>query len=330
MHYPLPKDTRAHNTMTTNNESQLTSTVMMIRPAGFESNPLTAASNRFQGKSSLSPAEQQDAALREFDALAAALSDAGIEVIVIGDTQEPHTPDAIFPNNWISMHADGRIVLYPMEAENRRTERRMDIVEQLDRSRQISEIVDLSAHEANGHFLEGTGSMVLDRTNRVAYACISSRTHLDPLGDFAQRLGYDVVAFDAVDSSGVPIYHTNVLMNVGEKLAVICDEAIPREDQRSAVLGRLRDTGHDIVHLSYAQLDAFAGNMLELRNDAGDRVTAMSQQAWQSLDPGQRTTLEANGRIVTVPIDNIESSAGGSVRCMLAEVHLPGEGAALS
>jgi hypothetical protein len=217
-----------------------------------------------------------------------------------------------------------------MEAENRRTERRMDIVEQLDRSRQISEIVDLSAHEANGHFLEGTGSMVLDRTNRVAYACVSSRTHLDPLGDFAQRLGYDVVAFDAVDSSGVPIYHTNVLMNVGEKLAVICDEAIPREDQRSAVLGRLRDTGHDIVHLSYAQLDAFAGNMLELRNDAGDRVTAMSQQAWQSLDPGQRTTLEANGRIVTVPIDNIESSAGGSVRCMLAEVHLPGEGAALS
>jgi hypothetical protein len=303
---------------------------MMIRPAGFESNPLTAASNRFQGKSSLSPAEQQDAALREFDALAAALSDAGIEVIVIDDTPEPHTPDAIFPNNWISMHADGRIVLYPMEAENRRTERRMDIVEQLDRSRQISEIVDLSAHETNGHFLEGTGSMVLDRTNRVAYACISSRTHLDPLGDFAQRLGYDVVAFDAVDSSGVPIYHTNVLMNVGEKLAVICDEAIPREDQRSAVLERLRDTGHDIVSLSYAQLDAFAGNMLELRNDAGDRVTAMSQQAWQSLDPGQRTTLEANGRIVTVPIDTIESSAGGSVRCMLAEVHLPGEGAALS
>ena len=330
MHYPLPKDTRAHNTMTTNNESQLTSTVMMIRPAGFESNPLTAASNRFQGKSSLSPAEQQDAALREFDALAAALSDAGIEVIVIDDTPEPHTPDAIFPNNWISMHADGRIVLYPMEAENRRTERRMDIVEQLDRSRQISEIVDLSAHEANGHFLEGTGSMVLDRTNRVAYACISSRTHLDPLGDFAQRLGYDVVAFDAVDSSGVPIYHTNVLMNVGEKLAVICDEAIPREDQRSAVLERLRDTGHDIVSLSYAQLDAFAGNMLELRNDVGERVIAMSQQAWQSLDPGQRATLEANGRIVTVPIDNIESSAGGSVRCMLAEVHLPGEGAALS
>ena len=325
-----PKTPGANNTMTTSSEPQLTSTVMMIRPAGFESNPLTAASNTFQGKTSSTPAEQHANALREFDGLVTALSDAGIEVIVIDDMPDPPTPDAIFPNNWISMHADGRIVLYPMEAENRRTERRMDIVEQLDRSRQISELVDLSGHEANGHFLEGTGSMVLDRTNRVAYACVSSRTHLDPLGDFAQRLGYDVVAFDAVDSDGVPIYHTNVVMNVGEKLAVICDEAIPRDDQREAVLGRLRDTGHDIVSLSYAQLNAFAGNMLELRNAAGERVIAMSAQAWQSLDSEQRAILEANGRIVTAPIDTIESSAGGSVRCMLAEVHLPEEGAALS
>jgi hypothetical protein len=169
--------------------------------------------------------------------------------------------------------------------------------------------------------------MVLDRANHVAYACVSTRTHLDPLGDFAQRLDYDVVAFDAVDSSGVPIYHTNVLMNVGEKLAVICDEAIPRDDQREAVLARLRDTGHDIVHLSYAQLDAFAGNMLELRNRSGERVIALSQQAWDSLDAEQRATLAANGRIVSSPIDNIEASAGGSVRCMLAEIHLPAKGA---
>ena len=165
--------------------------------------------------------------------------------------------------------------------------------------------------------------MVLDRSNRVAYACVSSRTHLDPLGDFAQRMGYDVVAFDAVDSNGVPIYHTNVLMNVGESLAVICDEAIPRADQREAVLARLQDTGHQGVSLSYAQLDAFAGNMLELRNGQGERVLAMSRQALDSLDPKQRAMLEANGRIVSAPIDNIESSAGGSVRCMLAEVHLP-------
>ena len=313
--------------MKTDNESQLTSTVLMIRPAGFESNPLTAESNRFQGRSSSSPEEQHAIALREFDDLVVALRDVGIDVIVIDDTPEPHTPDAIFPNNWISMHADGRVVLYPMEAKNRRTERRADVVEQLGAGRSISEVVDLSEHEDNGHYLEGTGSMVLDRANHVAYACVSSRTHLDPLGDFAQRLGYDVVAFDAVDSSGVPIYHTNVLMNVGENLAVICDSAIRRDDQREAVLARLRDTGHDIVRLSYAQLDAFAGNMLELRNNAGERVIAMSRQAWDSLDAEQRVNLGANGRVVSVPIDNIESSAGGSVRCMLAEVHLPAEGA---
>ena len=321
-------DRLVNDTMTTAIESQLASTVMMIRPARFESNPLTAASNRFQGRSSSSPEEQHAIALREFDGLAAALREAGIEVIVVDDTVEPHTPDAIFPNNWISMHADGRVVLYPMEAENRRTERRHDIIDYLDKHarRQVTDVVDLSAHEDAGHFLEGTGSMVLDRANRVAYACISSRTHLDPLGEFAQRMGYDVVAFDAVDSGGVPIYHTNVLMNVGEQLAVICAEAIPRDEQRNAVLARLRETGHDILELSYAQLDAFAGNMLELRNNNGERVLAMSQQAYDSLNEKQRATLAANARIVKAPIDNIESSAGGSVRCMLAEVHLPLEG----
>ena len=321
-------DRLVNDTMTTEIEPQLASTVMMIRPARFESNPLTAASNRFQGRSSSSPEEQHAIALREFDGLAAALREAGIEVIVVDDTVEPHTPDAIFPNNWISMHADGRVVLYPMEAENRRTERRHDIIDYLDKHarRQVTDVVDLSAHEDAGHFLEGTGSMVLDRANRVAYACVSSRTHLDPLGEFAQRMGYDVVAFDAVDSGGVPIYHTNVLMNVGEQLAVICAEAIPRDEQRNAVLTRLRETGHDILELSYAQLDAFAGNMLELRNNNGERVLAMSQQAYDSLNEKQRATLAANARIVKAPIDNIESSAGGSVRCMLAEVHLPLEG----
>lgn len=318
-------DQPANDTMKTVSESQLASTVMMIRPAGFESNPLTAASNRFQGKSSSLPDEQQEIALHEFDGLVDALREAGIEVIVVDDTLEPHTPDAIFPNNWISMHADGRVVLYPMEAENRRTERRSDIIDYLvnDACRQVTEVIDLSAHEDTDHFLEGTGSMVLDRANRIAYACVSTRTHLDPLGEFAQRMGYDVVAFDAVDSDGVPIYHTNVLMNVGEQLAVICAEAIPRDEQRQAVLARLRETGHDILNLTCAQMDAFAGNMLELRNKHGMRVLAMSQQAYDSLNEEQRATLAANARIVSAPIDNIESSAGGSVRCMLAEVHLP-------
>lgn len=310
----------------TGTESQLASTVLMIRPAKFESNPMTASSNRFQGKSTATPAEQQQAALREFDALVDTLRAAGIAVIVVDDSPEPHTPDSIFPNNWVSFHADGRVVLYPMEAPNRRSERRTEIVEQLDSDFgfQVTEIVDLTAHEENGHYLEGTGSMVLDRSNRVAYACLSSRTQLDPLGDFAQRMDYDVVSFDAVDSDGVPIYHTNVLMNIGEAVAVICGEAIPRNEQREAVMARLRDTGHDIVSLTYDQLHAFAGNMLELRNKQGERVLAMSDQAWESLSAAQREVLQANSKILTSPIDNIENSAGGSVRCMLAEIHLPG------
>jgi len=311
--------------MMAESESQLASRVLMIRPARFESNPLTAASNRFQGKSDASPEAQQAAALQEFDGLVDVLREAGIDVVVVDDTPEPHTPDSIFPNNWISLHADGRVVLYPMEAANRRTERRTDVIDYLNNNLGllVSEVVDLTGHEDAGHYLEGTGSIVLDRANRVAYACLSSRTHLDPLGDFAQRMNYEVVAFDAVDSDDVPIYHTNVLMNAGEELAVICDAAIPREDQRTAVLGRLQDTGHDVVCLSYAQLEAFAGNMLELRNEEGERVIAMSQQALDSLDEQQVDKLRANGKIVSAPIDTIEKSAGGSVRCMLAEVHLP-------
>ena len=309
----------------TSTESQLASTVLMVRPARFESNPLTAASNRFQGRTRATPAEQHAAALAEFDALADMLSGNGIDVVVAEDTAEPHTPDAIFPNNWVSFHADGRVVLYPMEAENRRTERRLDIIEWLDTEHgfAVTDIVDLSFHEADGHFLEGTGSLVLDRANRIAYACLSTRTQLDALGDFAQRLDYDVVAFDAVDRDGFPIYHTNVLMNVGEALAVVCDAAIPREEQRAAVLESLASTGHEVLTLSYDQLDAFAGNMLELRATTGERCVAMSKQAFDSLDAEQVAALQNNGRLIVTPIDAIERSAGGSVRCMLAEVHLP-------
>jgi hypothetical protein len=306
-------------------ESQLASTVLMIRPIRFESNPMTAESNLFQGRSTATVDEQQRAAAREFEGLVDSLRAAGINVVAIDDTSEPHTPDSVFPNNWVSFHADGRVVLYPMEAPNRRTERRADIIDSLSAEHgfHVTEILDLSKHEAAGHYLEGTGSMVLDRHNRVAYACLSSRTQLDPLGDFAQQMEYDVVSFDAVDRGGVPIYHTNVLMNVGEAMAVICDEAIVSEDQRTAVLARLRDTGHEVVSLSYDQLDAFAGNMLELRNNDGERVVAMSTQAWESLDSNQRETLQSNGKIVHSSIENTENSAGGSVRCMLAEVHLP-------
>jgi hypothetical protein len=306
-------------------ESQLASSVLMIRPRRFQSNPQTAESNAFQTEPDASPAEQQEAALAEFESLVSALRDAGIDVHVFDDTAEPHTPDSVFPNNWVSFHADGTVVLYPMEAENRRGERRPDIIERLDAEFgfQVRQVVDLSPHEADGQFLEGTGSMVLDRVNRIAYACLSSRTHLDVLGDFAQRMDYEVVAFDALDRDGVPIYHTNVLMNVGEELAVICADAIPREEQRAAVLERLESTGHEVVLIDFDQLEAFAGNMLELRGADGARVVAMSKRAWGSLDAKQKASFEANGRVAVAAIDDIEDSAGGSVRCMLAEIHLP-------
>ena len=286
---------------------------------------MTAESNRFQGKLEMSPDAQNAAAQREFDDLVTTLRDVGIDVVVVDDTLDPHTPDSVFPNNWVSFHADGRVVLYPMEAQNRRTERRMDIIEQVDTDLGylVSEVVDLSGHEQAGHFLEGTGSMVLDRANHVAYACLSSRTQLDPLGDFAQRMDYEVVAFNAVDRDGIPIYHTNVLMNIGEEIAVVCDEAIARDEQRNAVMQRLRETGHEVISLSYDQLEAFAGNMLEMRSTDGARIVAMSQQAHDSLGRDQIERLQQNGSVVTAAIDTIENSAGGSVRCMLAEIHLP-------
>ena len=310
--------------MTSEQESQLASAVLMINPVRFESNPSTAASNKFQGRNPDSPNKQQRDAAEEFVGLRVALETSGIEVIQVDDTVEPHTPDAIFPNNWVSFHADGTVVLYPMEAPNRRAERRPDIIETLveDHEFIVRKIVDLSTHEAQAQYLEGTGSLVLDRVNRVAYACLSSRTHLDALGDFAQRMGYEVLAFDAHDRNGAPIYHTNVLMSVGEALAVICAEGIPREDQRDAVLRRLADTEHEVVTIDFDQMDAFAGNMLELRSVDGERILAMSEQAKQSLDVEQMEKLAANAQIVSAPIDRIESSAGGSVRCMLAEIHL--------
>jgi hypothetical protein len=306
-------------------ESQLANAVLMIRPVHFLSNPHTAASNRFQTRTGLAEDEQQAIAAQEFDALASALESAGIRVCQFEDTAEPHTPDSLFPNNWISTHADGTVVLYPMEAINRRTERRPDIVESLGNEQGfvVRDVVDLTSHEDEGRYLEGTGSLVLDRVNRIAYACLSSRTSLEALADFAQRVGYDVVAFDAVDRGGFPIYHTNVVMNVGEKMAVICADSIARPEQRDAVIQRLATTGHEVILLSFDQLEAFAGNMLELQNDAGERVIAMSRQAWNSLESSQQAQFAENGRVVSVPIDHIEKHSGGSVRCMLAEIHLP-------
>ena len=306
-------------------ELQGASDVVMVRPVNFAGNPQTLASNRFQGEApNVGAGEVQAAAAREFDGLVEVLTTAGVSVHAFADTPEPHTPDSIFPNNWVSFHADGSVVLYPMLAANRRQERRRELLERLsiEHGFRITRILDLTAHERDGKFLEGTGSLVLDRVNRIAYACISPRTDVDVLGDFAQQLDYEVVAFEALDAGGVPIYHTNVLMCIGTNFAAICLDCI-REAERAAVVGTLRTMGHEIVDLSFEQLSEFAGNMLELRSVRGEPLIAMSQRALDSLSPQQRATLGRSGKLIAAAIPTIETLGGGSVRCMLAEVHLP-------
>lgn len=306
-------------------ESQTAAAVMMIRPVHFIGNPQTRATNRFQTLDDAVDAAAHRTAVAEFDALVIALRHAGVHVHVFDDTPEPHTPDSIFPNNWVSLHADGTAVLYPMMAENRRQERRQDVLEALSTvyGYRIRRVIDLTAHEQQGKFLEGTGSLVLDRVNRVAYACVSPRTDLDVLGDFGQQLDYEVVAFEALDRQGAPIYHTNVVMSVGARFAAVCLESV-RADEREPLVGALRASGHEVIDLSWQQMHDFAGNILELRTTDGEPVVAMSQRARDSLTPQQRDRLKAlAGRIVAVDIATIERLGGGSVRCMLAEVHLP-------
>jgi hypothetical protein len=307
-------------------DAQSACDVLMIRPVRFAGNPQTLESNRFQVRdAAIEAGSAQAAAIVEFDGLASALRAAGVMVHVFDDTLEPHTPDSIFPNNWVSFHCDGTVVLYPMLAENRRLERREDLLEALSAAHgfRVSRVLDLTHHESGAKFLEGTGSLVLDRVHRIAYASVSPRTDLDVLGDFAQRLDYEVVAFEAEDAGGAAIYHTNVLMCVGSRFAAICSECI-RQDERPAVLDALRSTGHAILDLSLEQLANFAGNMLELRTARGELVVAMSTRARDALSAAQRALIaEHAGTIIAAPIPTIETLGGGSVRCMLAEIHLP-------
>jgi len=297
----------------------------MVRPACFGFNSQTAPSNAFQCRPPAgAPSEVQALALREFDALADGLRGAGVNVMVADDTPLPVKPDAIFPNNWVSFHGDGSVVLYPMLAPNRRSERRDDVLGQVsgDGGFRITRTVDLSYREEQGKYLEGTGSLVLDRASHVAYASLSPRTDLDALGEFAQQLDYELVTFEALDGSGGAVYHTNVLMAIGARFAVVCGAAITQQRHRDAVYSMLRTRGREIIEISPAQMLQFAGNLLELA-PAGTNVIALSTTAWHSLDPGQRRALERHGRILTADIPVIERCGGGGVRCMLAEIHLP-------
>jgi hypothetical protein len=306
-------------------ERQCADAVLMVRPTSFRANPETAASNRFQQGGATAAAA--DAAKIEFDGLVARLRGAGVEVHVAEDTPEPPKPDACFPNNWVSFHEDGSVVLYPMMAPSRRAERREAPIAQLRGTGfRVARTIDLSALEARGEFLEGTGSLVLDRCHRVAYACRSPRTTAAALAEFSERLGFRIVAFNALGPDRRPAYHTNVLMAIGERFAVVCATAIPDGDERALVLRELAKAGHEPVEISIAEMHGFAGNLLALRSTDGRPLIAASDTAWNSLLPATRGRLEQYGEIVTAAIPMIERYGGGSVRCMIAEVFLPRSG----
>jgi hypothetical protein len=313
--------------MSTAAEPQTAAAVLMVRPASFGGNSETAGSNFFQHPA----AGIGDAALRaqrEFDGLALALADAGVRVHQFPGHKEAALPDEVFPNNWLTLHSDGTAVLYPLLAANRRRERRTEILNMLVEScgYRIDRVVDLTSLEDRGLFLEGTGSLVLDRERHVAYACRSPRTHDHALEEFGRALRYEIVPFAAVDGAGRAIYHTNVVLSLGTRFAVLCAKTIVDLKQRRVVLERIESSGRELVDLSAEELTSFAGNLLELAGNRGP-VIALSAAALQSLRGATRRALEGHGTLVAADVATIERIGGGSVRCMLAEVPLPRQSA---
>ncbi|MEO7212458.1 arginine deiminase-related protein [Mucilaginibacter sp.] len=301
--------------------SQSTNHLLMIRPVNFGFNAQTAESNAFQIQQADQQAVQHKA-LQEFDGFVAMLHQNGVDVTVIEDTPEPHTPDSIFPNNWISVHDTGDVILYPMQAENRRLERREDIISHLEENFKATHLVDLSRFETKNQFLEGTGSMVLDRENKIAYACLSPRTDAEVLQAFCDYTGYKAITFDAFDQNHKAIYHTNVLMCIGSRFAVICRDSITDAAEKETVIQSLTATGKQIIDITFTQMNGFAGNMLEVKNATGETLIVMSQTAYASLSEEQRTALNKFGKLIYADINTIETNGGGSARCMMAEVHM--------
>lgn len=291
--------------------------LLLIRPVNFGFNAETAVNNSFQVNST---GNVQQKALIEFDGLVSLLAENKLSLTVIADTEIPHTPDSIFPNNWISFHEDGTVIIYPMFAANRRLEKKPHILDKLKEIFHITAVKDLSRYETENLFLEGTGSMVLDRENRIAYASLSPRTYKHILDEFCSMAGYTPCSFTSMDNSGNPIYHTNVMMCVAANFAVICLEAIRDEQERLMVSGSLTGSGKEIIGISLQQMNAFAGNMLQVRNSEGELLLVMSSQAFGSLNKTQVSKLEKFSRIIHTPLDTIESCGGGSARCMMAEI----------
>lgn len=305
---------------------QAATAVLMVRPASFGFNAETASTNAFQCDYGALDADQVQAGARaEFDAFAHELRARGIGVCVFDDTADPETPDAIFPGNWVTFHSDGTAIVHRMATESRQREVRHDILEALrdDHGFELERIVDWSTPEAGMGVLEGTGSLVLDRVNRVAYACLSGRTEGQAVRAFGRELGYATVCFRAADREGHPVYHSDVLMTLGDSFAVVCLEAIGDAGERETVRKRLADTGHEIVEISVSQMHDFAGNMLQLRTAACDSLLVASARACASLSREQRARLEAFSELVVTPLPTIERCGGGSARCMLAEIFLP-------
>lgn len=293
----------------------------MIRPVRFDFNAQTAVNNSFQ-----KPSRQVDIAeqaTREFDNFVTVLEQAGIDVTVVNDTPEPHTPDSVFPNNWISFHHDGRICLYPMFAPNRRLERKEHVLNTIAQKFHVTGITDITGFEESDMFLEGTGSMVLDRENKIAYACLSPRTHLTVLQDWCKKTGYTPLTFTAIDDKRTPIYHTNVMMCVADRYAVVALGSINNLNEREVVENSLHKNGKMVIPITLRQMNRFAGNMLQVRNKDGQQFLVMSTQAYQSLHAEQVKAIEAYNPILHANISTIETNGGGSARCMMAEIFLP-------
>jgi len=307
---------------------QITNTILMVRPVSFRMNEQTAVNNYYQKVlESITPETVQAKALKEFDDFVEKLRSVGVQVVVVQDEKEPDTPDSIFPNNWVSFHKSGDVALYPMFAENRRLERREDIFEKLEELGFIIEnVVDYTAAEEEHLFLEGTGSLLLDRINGKAYCALSPRADEDLLIEFCEDFEFTPVLFTSyqtVNNKRLPIYHTNVVMCLGESFSVICLDSIDDKKERKNVIKHLKEDGKNIIAISEDQVNNFAGNMLQVIGNNDERYVVMSNSAYQSLNKQQITQLEKHGKLLYSSLDTIEACGGGSARCMMAEVFLP-------
>ena len=302
---------------------QITDTLLMIRPAAFGANEETAASNFFQSTDTKTDSRTiQQAALNEFDNMVELLRQHELNVLVIDDTPIPVKPSAIFPNNWFSTSPEGMVSVFPMYAPNRRPEKRDDILKMLAERFVVKDLQDWSEFEVEGKFLEGTGSMVIDHENKVIYTCYSPRTDISMLEKFANANKYRAIIFFAVDNEGHPVYHTNVMMTLGENFAILCEESIEEEWELIAVRQLLESSGHEVIRITKEQMHSFAGNMLQVKNSKGEKFLLMSQTAFDSLYEDQKEELSARSKLLPIQIPVIEKTEGGSVRCMIAEIFL--------